>query len=344
MLCEIMNPVFFSKHLPSLKKVFSSVSPKIKQALIFCDKKFQFHPLLKQWRKNNQVNFYYLNAGEKSKSLENLPLHIKKIIFLNRDFDKNSLCFISFGGGSLIDLTGFLASIYKRAMPVAHFPTTWLSALDSAHGGKTALNFQNVKNLLGTYHFPKSVFIVQDFLKQNSEKLKQEALGELLKMAFIEGGDFYKKIKQERKPIPVEKFLKPAVQAKMKIVKQDPFETRQIRKKLNLGHTVGHILESLVPLTHGLAISQGLLFSLNWSFHKNFIKSKTFEEMKRLIPKKKTNKKIPAVLFKNHLRQDKKHKEGYKLDFIFIKKPGAVFIQSVSEKELLREAQRQNII
>ena len=343
-LFENMNPVFFSDHLPSLKKVFLSAGPQIRQAVLICDRRFQTHPLLKKWRGNKNLKFYYLHSGEKNKSLEKLSLHIKRILSLTQNFDKSSFLFISFGGGSLIDLTGFLASIYKRALPVIHFPTTWLSALDSAHGGKTALNFQGVKNLLGTYHFPKAVFIVKDFLKQNPEPLKKSAFGELLKIAFIEGGGFYKKLKQENAPFFIEPFLKPAIQAKMKIVEQDPFEIQSIRKKLNLGHTVGHILETLYPLPHGLAVSQGLLFSLNWSFHKGFINENNFEEMKNLIPEKKLNKKISPSLFEKHLKQDKKHRKGCRLNFIFIKKPGLVFLESVLEKELLSEARRQGLI
>ena len=171
-----------------------------------------------------------------------------------------------------------------------HFPTTWLAALDSAHGGKTAVNFQNVKNLLGTYHFPKAVFVVKELLKQNPSRLKKSAFGELLKIAFIEGKNLYKKIKKEKDKIPIEKLIPPAIQAKMKIIKQDPFD-QSVRKTLNLGHTVGHILEVSHSLPHGEAVLQGLLFSLNWSFHKKFISKKNYEEMKRLIPKQKANKK-----------------------------------------------------
>lgn len=339
-----MSSVFFSEHLPSLKQVFSSINPKAKKALVFCDKRFQNQSILKKWKSNKNLKFYFLSSGEKSKSLERLPSHIKKIISLDKDFDKSSLCFISIGGGSLIDLTGFLSSIYKRGLSVVHFPSTWLSALDSAYGGKTAINFQNVKNILGSYHLPKAVFVVYDLLKQNPKKLREEAFGELLKISFIEGGELYKKIKKQKGEINIKNFIKPAIQAKIKIVTKDPFETKGIRKKLNLGHTTGHIFESLYTLPHGIAVGQGLLFSLNWSFHKNFISKNHFTEMKALIPKKRKTKKIPLHLFKKHLKQDKKHKANYKIDFVFIKKPGNVFIQPVTETDLLNEAKRQNII
>lgn len=355
-----MKPVFFSKNIPSLNSVFSSTSPHIKQALVFCDKKLKNHPSLKKWKKNKNVKFYYLPSGEKTKSLEKLPFHIQKILKLNPDFDKKSLGFISLGGGSLGDLTGFLASIYKRGLPVIHFPTTWLSALDSAHGGKTAINFQNIKNLLGTFHFPKGVFVVESLLNQNPDKQKREAFGELLKIAFIEGGTFYQKLSSalrthsqwkaknqsslKKGSFPIEKWIKPAIRAKMKIIQKDPFEKKDLRKKLNLGHSLGHLLESLYPLPHGLAVEQGLLFSLNWSFYKGFIPEKYFKEMKEILLQKKPRKKINPALFKKHLRQDKKHRQGYKLDFVFIKRPGSVLIKKVSEKDFLKEARRQGFI
>ncbi len=379
-----MNPVFFSDHLPPLKKVFLSAGLKIKQAVLFCDKRFRSHPQLKKWRADSRLKIYYISSGEKAKSWEKLSSHIKKIVSLDGDFDRSSLLFISLGGGSLVDLTGFLASIYKRGLPVAHIPTTWLAALDSAHGGKTAVNFQGAKNLLGSYHFPQAVFVVHDFLKQNPLRLKKSACGELIKIAFIEGGSFYKSLKKEnhlifidrqapgepsefkslkKESLPdgskksllnrlkkeshlsfIDKFLRPAIRAKMKIVKQDARETRGIRKALNLGHTVGHILEMAYPLPHGEAVLHGLLFSLNWSLASGFISSKLFEEMRRMIPVKNIKKKIYPAVFKKLLRQDKKHKEGRKLDFIFIKKPGAVFACPVFERELIIEAKRQGLI
>ena len=236
-------------------------------------------------------------------------------------------CFLlAWGGGSIIDLTGFLATVYKRGLPVVYFPSTYLSALDSAHGGKTALNFKNIKNLLGSYHFPKAVFVVRDFLKNNPQGLKNSALGELVKMAFIAGGKLYQSLKemrgqQRRAPLTlsnssiekpsdtmsktsppltlsdrnrvsddeekeprgapltlsdssIEKLLQLAVIEKMKIVSKDPFESRFIRQKLNLGHTVGHPLEALCSLPHGMAVARGLLFSLSWSLRRRFLSFK----------------------------------------------------------------------
>ena len=264
-----MNPIFFSKKIPPVKKILSSsylsinsdvllssnrlkihesidtqkkthsskqksLSFQFKQVLVICDKRFQSSSLLKTWRKNKQFKFYYVKSGEQSKSLECLPQHIQKINSLVSDFDKSSLLFIGLGGGSLIDLTGFLASIYKRGLPVVFIPSTWLSALDSAHGGKNALNFKNIKNLLGTYHFPKAVYIVEELLKQNPKDLEQQAYGELLKIAFIKGGAFYKKIKNSNlnSSLFIQTLLKDAIESKMAIVKKDPLKLGLREKNL----------------------------------------------------------------------------------------------------------------
>ena len=340
-----MNPVFFSKKVPSVKKIF--LSAPFKKALVICDKRFQSSCSLKKWEENKKLQFYYVRPGEKTKSLEHLPRHIQKMNSLIPDFDKNSVLFIALGGGSVLDLTGFLASIYKRGLPLVFIPSTWLSALDSAHGGKNALNFKGIKNLLGTYHFPKAVFIVEELLKYNSKKLEQSAYGELLKMAFIKGGSFYSRLKRDffkNQTVSIQKFIQMAVESKMKIVQKDPFETKGERKKLNLGHTVGHIFEAVEALPHGLSILHGLLFSLNWSYYKGFLNKKYFEEMNCLISLTGGNRKIPLSLFKKHLRQDKKHKKGFKIDFIFIKKPGEVFGRLVLEKDLIEEAKRQSLL
>ena len=352
-----MNPVFFTERLAESNKVLTRGKTKIKQAVVLCDKRFKTHPLLGEWRKNPNMDFYYLNPGEAAKSLERLPRHIEKILSLDRGFDKKSFLFISFGGGSLTDLTGFLASIYKRGREAIHFPTTWLSALDSAHGGKTALNFQNAKNVIGSWLFPKAVFIVKDLLRENPAHLKQQAFGEILKMAWLEGGVFYKKLRAKagsslRKNAgaffgqdpPLELFLKPAVSAKLKIVRRDPFETLSLRRKLNLGHTAGHVLEAFHKIPHGEAVLRGLGFCLYFSLEKGLISNKNFEELKQLIPPQKKLKKIPPALFKKWIMRDKKSIGLKSLNFVFIKKPGLVVSKPVAVRDIIRSARKQGLI
>ena len=158
------------------------------------------------------------------------------------------------------DLTGFISSIYKRGVSLIHVPTTWLAALDSAHGGKNALNVSGIKNVVGTYYFSKAVFIVEEILQTLPLKQKHLAFGELLKIALIDGGELYRSLKQNpnwQKSL-WKVFLKKGIAAKMKIIRKDPFEKKSIRSVLNFGHTVGHILENSVcssPWTSGYGVN-----------------------------------------------------------------------------------------
>ena len=335
--------VFFHSHLPSPKQVILKSYPSAKKIIVICDKKLKNFPALKLW-KNSEASFYFISSGEKEKTVERLPFHLETILSLAKGEGKENLLFVSLGGGSIGDLTGFLAAIYQRGVPLVHFPTTWLSALDSAHGGKTALNFKKIKNAVGTYWFPKNVFIVRDFLKRLSGKEKQSAFGELLKTALIKGGSFYKELKiaPPKTTQEWENFLKQGIAIKRNIVKKDPYETEGLRKKLNLGHTLGHILESACDLPHGQAVLQGVLFSAQWSFKKKLLSQKDLTEIKTLVPPLHFSlKKIPSAKFKKFLEKDKKRNKKSEVDFIFIQRPGNVIIQSVSQTDILKEAKKQ---
>ena len=337
-----MNKVYLSSELPSSAKVFSVLDTSPKPCLVICDSRLKKNSLLKKWLKNDFFHFYFVTSGENSKSVEKISIHLKKILKLTHQLRQTDIVFISIGGGSIGDLTGFLASIYKRGVPLVHIPTTYLAALDSSHGGKTALNFRNIKNFVGTYWFPEAVFIVKGFFKTLSQKQKESAYGELLKMALIGGGSFYKDVKEYSSKNFSDKLIKQSIFLKMKIVNKDSREKKSIRKVLNLGHTVGHILEAICSLPHGTAVLYGLLFSIEWSFKKGFLNQRYFNEIKSLLPLRP--KKISKAHFIKWLRQDKKYKSSKHLDFIFIKKPGSVFVESVSEQEIVREARSQGVI
>jgi len=336
-----LNEVYFSSRLPSLKKLNQVLDLPFQNFLVICDLKLKNNPILQTWLKHPLFHFYFVKSGEDSKSIERLSFHLKKIFHITLQLKQTEIVFISVGGGSIGDLTGFLASIYKRGMPLVHIPTTYLAALDSSYGGKTALNFQNVKNFVGTYWFPQAIFIVKSFFKTLSNNQKESAYGELLKMALIGGGSFYQSIDKSSMKNISEEEIKRSLHLKHSIVQKDPFDIKSIRKVLNFGHTVGHILESNCGLSHGVAVSQGLLFAVNWSFQKRFLNHKFLTEIRTLIPFK--SYKISQAQFIKGLRKDKKYCSPSYLDFVFIKRPGKVFLKSVSETDLVQEAHRQGI-
>lgn len=343
--------VYFSTKLPSFFQLLKSLelslnSEKIKSStplpLVICDQRLKNKPEVKSWLKNYPV--YFVTGGEALKDLDFFSKHVDNI--LRKIKDKKIAGFVSLGGGSVGDFTGFLASIYKRGVPLIHVPSTWLSAMDSAHGGKTALNVKQVKNVLGSYCFPKSVFIVKELLLSLSEKERKSAEGELLKMALIEGGSFYKKLIKlfyDRKVLSnlnFWHFLPLAIFAKLKIVRKDPYDKKGIRSKLNLGHTLGHVLESYFKIPHGEAVMLGICFSLRWSSQQfkvspSFRKELFFLNQKYILLNKYL-KKIPKKTLKLLLLQDKKRMEGKLISFVFIKAPGQVFVETVSINNLLK--------
>lgn len=312
-----------------------------KKPMVVCDRKLQHRKEVKLWLKNYPV--YFVSGGEQLKTLENFSKHINGL--LRKTKDENISGFISLGGGSVGDFTGFLASVYKRGTPLVHIPTTWLSALDSAHGGKTALNIGQVKNMLGSYCFPKAVFIVKEMFSSLPKLEKESAKGELIKISLIEGGELYKKCFKKKWSEDIWSFLPQAVLAKMKIVEKDPYEKKGYRQQLNLGHTLGHVLESYFGLAHGKAVMYGLVFTLWWS-HSRFTLSPSFLKDISFLMRKKPQlnfylKNLPDRILRKILLQDKKRVDNQSIQFIFLKNPGKVFSENVSMKEIITEIQRQ---
>ncbi len=349
--------ISFSVKLPS-KKVLSKVIGSY-SFIIVCDKKLKKLSQVKSWLKNQLV--YDVSAGEQLKELSSFDSHVQKVLKLAGQ--QHIQGFVSLGGGSVGDFTGFLASVYHRGVPFVNIPSTWLSMMDSAHGGKTALNVKAVKNILGSYHSSKAVFIVKNLLSSLSLADRQSAQGELIKMALISGGSFYQKLikvihKNSHWDIQKSKnsllskqemweFLPQAISAKLKIIKQDPFEKKGIRQKLNFGHTLGHVLESYFQIPHGVAVFYGMVFAFQWS-HRLFSLSPAFLKQISFLFQYQVMlsgylKSIPSNKLKTLLLQDKKRISSEKINFIFIKKPGDVFIKTVSISQILKEICRQRI-
>ena len=286
---------------------------------------------------------YFVSAGEELKNVENFPKHIKNV--LKRSAGQNISGFVGMGGGSVGDFTGFLASVYKRGRPVVHIPTTWLSAMDSAHGGKTALNAGQVKNVLGTYLFPRAVFIVKELLLE-----PQCIQAEMLKISLIEGGSFYKNFldfygKTKNQKLLLWRLLPRAVDAKVRIVESDPYELKAHRVLLNLGHTMGHALELYFGLPHEEAVLYGLRFALEWSRRCFKLPSSFLKEMSVLLSGAgdlpTLLRKIPLRTLQRLLKQDKKRRGEGVMDFIFIKGPGRVFVERVWIQDIVSEVCRQ---
>lgn len=212
-----------------------------------------------------------LTGGEALKRWDVLPSLFE--MFESSGLTRRSVV-ITTGGGALSDAVGFAASVWKRGMSVAHIPTTTLAAVDAAWGGKTGMNWGEVKNQVGTFHPPSFVHVDSRWMKTLSPREFQAGLAEAAKHAMIDANvnlsptpSYADLIQGSGSSVDAwNTWLAESAAVKMRVVAQDP-EELGLRSVLNLGHTVGHALESAClstssPLLHGEAVAVGLAFAL----------------------------------------------------------------------------------
>ncbi|MBS3071439.1 3-dehydroquinate synthase [Candidatus Pacearchaeota archaeon] len=203
----------------------------------------------------NRKEMFVIEPGEKSKSIEIYMQILKKLSEI--DFVER---IIAFGGGVVGDIAGFVASTYKRGIELIQIPTTLLAMVDSGIGGKNGIDIGLKKNYVGTIYQPKKILIDSSFLDSLPEKEFSNGLAEMIKHSYIMNKPklerFCKKVNKNDKDIN-EIILKSA-EVKIKITEKDT-KDNGLRKALNFGHTIGHAIELLHNLSHGEAISIGMV-------------------------------------------------------------------------------------
>lgn len=338
----------FRSHLEFLTR-FPSKKELPNPSLLIVDKNLLQFPTVKKWLK--QFSFVYpIEAGEKLKQLKSFEKHLHSILNLTQTIPPHPLTFVAIGGGSVGDFVGFLASTFKRGAPLIHIPSTWLAAIDSAHGGKTALNIGVFKNQIGTFYPAQKVILCHPLLLTQPVERTQDAMGEILKTALLAGGNLWKKIHQEKlfNSQKLWNYLPFLIDYKYKIVLKDPFEKKGLRHVLNLGHTFGHTFELEFKLSHGQAVNLGLLMSLKLSEFKGIMSTKMLKTLLQTPFLKNhlaTTKNLQPLL-KNHkniltlLAQDKKVSKNGRIRFVYLISPGKPSVIETSLKELSHFAQQ----
>lgn len=248
---------------------------------------------------------YPLQAGE---SLKNWDVVGQLLGRLSREcpfLSRQSGTIYALGGGTVGDAVGFAASVLERGVRFENIPSTWLAAMDSAHGGKTAVNIEGFKNRVGTFYPAGEVWLVREVLQAQPPALEANARAELIKMAWIDGGPWTARLHER-----LWDLLPAAIEAKLKIVAQDPTETRGLRAILNLGHTVAHALEPAagLGLDHGAAVGAGLCFAVEWSRHLQRISAKTEERLLAQVRAWRPTARVSASFVRSALEQDKKRR------------------------------------
>ena len=199
-----------------------------------------------------------VEAGEGSKSLEMFGTLLKKM--LENGFSRKD-CVVAVGGGVVGDLSGFAASAYMRGIDFYNIPTTLLSQIDSSIGGKTAINFENVKNIVGAFYQPKKVLIDSELLDTLPKRQISNGLAEAVKMALTSDSELFDIFEKKDIKANIDEIIVRSLNIKKTVVEQDEKESG-LRKILNFGHTIGHGIESsenMSELYHGECVALGLL-------------------------------------------------------------------------------------
>ena len=205
-------------------------------------------------------SLFVLSPGEKSKTLSSYEAILKKM--LEEGFTRTD-CVVALGGGVVGDLAGFVAATYLRGVDFYNIPTTVLSQVDSSIGGKVAVNFGGLKNMVGAFYPPKGVLIDPDTLESLPQRQIANGLAESVKMAMTFDGAFFSLFETGDVWENMEKIIEKSLLVKKTVVEQDEKEA-SLRRVLNFGHTLAHAIESernrtKDPLYHGECVALGMI-------------------------------------------------------------------------------------
>ncbi len=274
-----------------------------------------------------------LPDGEAYKSWETLNSIFDQLL-AHRCERKTPL--IALGGGVIGDLTGFAAATYQRGVPFIQMPTTLLAQVDSAVGGKTAINHPLGKNMIGAFYQPQAVVADMDTLRTLPPRELAAGLAEVIKYGFIRDAVFFDWLEKNidrlnaLEPEALAHAVERSCQNKAEVVANDEHETGE-RALLNFGHTFGHAIEAGMGYgswLHGEAVASGMVMAARFSEKLGLIGKPDVQRVVNILARAKLPVTAPVLGADRYLDlmgHDKKV-EGGKIKFILLKKPGEAFI------------------
>tara|TARA_B100000749_G_scaffold280223_1_gene275327 strand:- start:35492 stop:36556 length:1065 start_codon:yes stop_codon:yes gene_type:complete len=339
---KLQSRLHFLSKLPPKKFWLEDLGLFPESTVLIVDKKLRDAPQVKSLAKIFNC-IIYVSGGEKVKAFSEVERLAEKILdFKGLVQNVKQMAIISIGGGSIGDAIGFLASIYKRGVRWVNIPTTWLSVVDSAHGGKTAVNVKGLKNQLGQFYSPSDVVISQPLLSTLPKSLAMDAMGEVAKTVLLKPDDF-KDLLLDRKPWTgdtIWKALPQLIDIKLDIVKQDPFEDKKIRYLLNWGHTFGHIFEGQLGKSHGQCVGQGLLYEIYLSHLMGKLSESEVDRYFRIlnesfsIKPEKWASSLSKSKFLRWAKNDKKANSEDKVNIVIAKNQAKFMVVPISVDSL----------
>ncbi|MCY4657577.1 MAG: 3-dehydroquinate synthase [Gammaproteobacteria bacterium] len=293
---------------------------------------------------SNQSVTMTIPDGEEYKSLDTFSDLIDEL--LTNNFDR-SCNLVAVGGGVVGDISGFVAASFYRGIPYIQVPTTLLAQVDSAVGGKTAVNHPSGKNLIGAFYQPSAVVIDIDTLNSLPQKVFVEGLAEVIKYGVIADAHFFEWLENhrdlvlDRDPQAMQFIVTRSCEIKAEVVATDERE-QGIRAILNFGHTFGHAIENEAgygSLLHGEAVSIGMRLAADMSYQLKLTDKETTNRIHDILrqyglPTHCEQDALNVERVRLAMSKDKKVRDG-KLRFILVEEIGQVrVVDDVSEKML----------
>ncbi|MFM2156496.1 MAG: 3-dehydroquinate synthase [Bacteroidota bacterium] len=332
--------VLVSKSLTDFENEIHSAFNNYTRVFLLMDENthlYCFPEFLKVFPASVKIEKIVVDAGEQSKSLaqaEKIWQHL---------FDANATksdCLVALGGGVVSDLGGFVAALYKRGMKYFIFPTSLMAMTDAAFGGKTGVDFLQIKNSIGVLYAPEKIMIAISFLNTLDEREYKNGLAEIYKHAIVADNSLWNDLKSNEDEYEI---LLKSIAVKAKVVNKDFYENGE-RKILNFGHTIGHALESYalvnkIELLHGEAIVVGMMIETELAFLSGLLSKENKDEIINVLSIKFENTNLPIVdfkIFSEFLLQDKKNTD--KICFSLPTKIGHCEINQFASLEEIKKA------
>ncbi len=285
---------------------------------------------------------YVFPAGEEHKTLDTVKEIYKFLI--EEGFDRKDML-VALGGGVTGDMTGYTAATYLRGIDFIQIPTTLLAQADSSIGGKTGVDFDGYKNMVGAFKMPRLVYMNLSVLKTLDDRQFFAGFAEIMKHGLIKDAIFYEWLIEnmyeicERDLDVLEEMVMRSCSVKKLVVEKDPTEQGE-RALLNLGHTIGHAIEKAknFELYHGECVALGCVAAAYISWKKELLSMDEYYEIRDMFVPFYLPISVDNVAPEEILRLTKSDKkmEGGKIKFVLLKKIGkAVIDNTVTDEEIL---------
>lgn len=339
--------IVFTRDFGLLADELSSFEVKERKVAVICDTNTE--RLFGEEVKNilsdccKKVILYAFPAGEEHKTLDTVKEIYKRLI--EEKFDRKDLL-VALGGGVVGDVTGYAAATYLRGIDFIQIPTTLIAQSDSSIGGKTGVDFDGYKNMVGAFYMPKLVYMNVGVLKELDDRQFYAGFAEVMKHGLIKDAAFYEWLLDhmyeifDRDMDVLEEMVMRSSGVKKLVVEKDPTEKGD-RALLNFGHTIGHAIEKArhFEMLHGECIALGMVAAAFISWKRESISMEEYYEVRDMFVPFHLPISIDDIDPEEILTLTKSDKkmDGGQIKFVLLKKVGKAYVdRTVTDEEILQ--------